>query len=555
MFTTVSITVRDVLTLDPLRRARPRVVAGAAGLERSVRWVHVAELPDIAHLLEGGELLLTTGLAIAGDPSLQRTYVAQLAGAGAAGIVVELGRTFDAVPQEMACAAEELDLPLVALEHEARFVEVTEVVHREILSRQYALLDRVERVSRELTEQILEGADVGQLITHLAGVFGGVVVFEDAGRHVLAASGPAGADATVSTWEEHTGSGHVSTTRGEVLRSTGRTGCTWVDVWVRHDRWGRLHVFDAAPGVPDVSELLVDRAGTAIALSVLAGKDAAHLAERARSSLVGELAAGRHGSGTAFVRRAKSLGADLDAGRLVVVALEVAPGSAAPEVGDSERLEALRALSDRLQAAFVEHGCSSLTGLSGDRAVAIVAVPGTRPVAVVVEHVVGTALRRSFLPAGLRAVAGASDEVPADALHRAIGEATVAAAFGRHARGGRRVHHYADLGTYQLLLRLAEGPELARFVDTELRVLLERDSPARPRLLPTLRSYLRHAGRKAEAARELGIQRRTLYQRMERIQALLGRDVDDQATRTRLTLAIQGLDFLRERAQPAGEPR
>ncbi|MHB1852684.1 MAG: helix-turn-helix domain-containing protein, partial [Acidimicrobiales bacterium] len=69
----------------------------------------------------------------------------------------------------------------------------------------------------------------------------------------------------------------------------------------------------------------------------------------------------------------------------------------------------------------------------------------------------------------------------------------------------------------------------------------------RPKLVPTLRAYLKHAGRKSDAARELGVQRRTLYQRIARVEALLGRDVDDQATRTRLTLALQGLDFLARR--------
>lgn len=55
-------TVREVLALDPVRRGAPRLVAGAAGLDRPVRWVHVAEVPDIATLLGGGELVLTTGI-------------------------------------------------------------------------------------------------------------------------------------------------------------------------------------------------------------------------------------------------------------------------------------------------------------------------------------------------------------------------------------------------------------------------------------------------------------------------------------------------------------
>ena len=42
-----------------------QVVAGAAGLDRAVRWVHISELADPTPWLSGGEVLLTTGLGVA----------------------------------------------------------------------------------------------------------------------------------------------------------------------------------------------------------------------------------------------------------------------------------------------------------------------------------------------------------------------------------------------------------------------------------------------------------------------------------------------------------
>src|SRR4051812_42524640 len=56
-------TVADVLGLGPVKQGGPRVVAGAAGLDRVVRWVHVTELVDVATILRGGELVLSTGIA------------------------------------------------------------------------------------------------------------------------------------------------------------------------------------------------------------------------------------------------------------------------------------------------------------------------------------------------------------------------------------------------------------------------------------------------------------------------------------------------------------
>ncbi len=548
----MALTVGEILELDPLRRAGATVLAGAANLGRPVRWVHVAELPDIAHLLEGGELLLTTGLGMAGDAAARRRYIDELADAGAVGVVVELGRTFDAVPPEIVDAADGRGLPLVSLEHETRFVEVTEVVHREILSRQYDLLDRAERVSRELADEILDGADVAKLVARLAAVFGTEVVFEDAAHRVVASCGPAADDATPAGWEAHTQLVHGHSSDGaagrvhRVTASARAPGCTWVDIWIRRERWGRLHVLDSGLRAGEVDELLVDRAGAALALAMLSEKDAAHLAERAGDALVGAIVAGRHGSPADVLRRAKNLGAYLDGGRLVAAALDVHEERGAQHLADDDRLESLRALAAALRTSVAERGCSALVGTSGDRVIAIVAIPGSRPVEVVLDELVETASARTIRGDEVEVVAGASAAAP-DTLQRAVEEATVAASFARGAGNARRVAHFSELGTYQLLLRLAEGPELSRFVDSELRPLLERDGTARPKLVPTLRAYLKHAGRKSDAARELGVQRRTLYQRIARVEALLGRDVDDQATRTRLTLALQGLDFLARR--------
>ena len=47
-------TVREVMALDAVRVGAPRLVAGESGLDRPVRWVHSAEVPDIASLLRGG---------------------------------------------------------------------------------------------------------------------------------------------------------------------------------------------------------------------------------------------------------------------------------------------------------------------------------------------------------------------------------------------------------------------------------------------------------------------------------------------------------------------
>jgi PucR family transcriptional regulator, purine catabolism regulatory protein len=225
-------------------------------------------------------------------------------------------------------------------------------------------------------------------------------------------------------------------------------------------------------------------------------------------------------------------------------------------LAEPERQRIRLMIAEETGRAARELGCSALVGLDGDRVLTVVAVSGGAAVVQVLDALAVAARRRiRAVDPSLAVVAGAGREVSAGSLQRSLQEAAEAVDFARTAPGSPPVHHFANLGIYQLLVRLAQDPELSRFVDSELSPVLEHDARSRAKLLPTLRSYLDNAGRKAETARALRVQRRTLYARIARLESVLGRSLDEADTRTRLTLALQGLDLLRDRDPGPGRPR
>ncbi len=128
------LTLREVLDLDVVRRGSPLVVAGAARLDVPVRWVHAAELTDIGRLLRGGELVLSTGIALPDSAAELTAYVDSLAKVGVAGLLVELGRRYEtALPPALVSAAEARSVPLIELRREVAFIEITEAVHARII--------------------------------------------------------------------------------------------------------------------------------------------------------------------------------------------------------------------------------------------------------------------------------------------------------------------------------------------------------------------------------------------------------------------------------------
>ena len=179
------VTVREALRMPPLRRGLPEVLAGSGQLENPIRWVHSSDVENIAELLSGGELLLTTGAGIRRGSDQQRRYVRRLADRGVAGLVVELGTAWPRLPSPLVQEAEERRLPLVALGGEVPFVAVTEAVHARILDRMALVHRSAEDFQRTVTAQLIDGADVAQILAMLAGVVANPVVLAQAGGGLL----------------------------------------------------------------------------------------------------------------------------------------------------------------------------------------------------------------------------------------------------------------------------------------------------------------------------------------------------------------------------------
>ncbi len=167
-----------------------------------MRWVHAGEVPHIASLLKGGELLLTTGYGLGTRPADQRAFVRTLAERGIAALVVELGPRFTRLPAALVDAARSAGLPLVQLHREVPFVAVTEEIHTEIVNGHYALLQRAEEVHRRCTEALLGGGGVPQVLEILAGFTGNPVFLETTDGRLLYAvgEGPEGAE-PLQVWE------------------------------------------------------------------------------------------------------------------------------------------------------------------------------------------------------------------------------------------------------------------------------------------------------------------------------------------------------------------
>ncbi|MFF7186961.1 PucR family transcriptional regulator [Streptomyces sp. NPDC008222] len=526
------ITVQRALELPGLRSGLPEVLAGADRLHRTVRWVHAGEVPNIASLLKGGELLLTTGYGLGTRPADQRAFVRTLAERGIAALVVELGPRFTRLPAALVETARAAGLPLVQLHREVPFVTVTEEIHTEIVNGHYALLQRAEEVHRRCTEALLCGGGVPQVLQILADFGGNPVFLETADGRLLYAAGTGPADTDpLQVWEGLRGQHKDTPPAGTVIVDVPGGGPGTGSVRAR------LVLLPVAAPVAPVHRIAAERAAGSLAVVLMQARQEEELAARGRGDFLTDLAEGRITAEDAPAQ-ARVLGFKPGGGPLLPVVMRLADG---PAPGGGGWAVLARAVAEELGSVGVpvllgvrpvEGRVPLLLGLRSESERSAVADRVAAALRAGVERA-GMQRPGARPPVVVVGVAGGWAAASAGLRHAAE---TATAAQGLPERPW---HDARRLDIDLLLWRLRDHPDLAAFVDRAIGPLRDHDHRSRPPLLPTLETYLAHAGRKAETARELHLNRQTLYNRLARIGELLGTDLDDPQTVQALSLALR----------------
>src|SRR6516225_10027673 len=527
----------EVLAMEVCRRGRPVVVAGADRLDVPVRWVHAIEVTDVAQLLRGGELVLSTGIALPDDERLLAAYITELAGIGVAGLAVELGRRYaGSLPAALIIAAQQAGLPLIAFEHEVAFIEITEAVHARIIDAQLDELRVSERLHEMFTELSVAGASAEEVVRQAAALAGRPVILADLSHRVLAFS-PGGGDPGQLL------SGFAARSRS--VRLSGRTAYDEASGWLvtpvgaRGEDWGRVILVCSVPPSP-TDTVLIERAATTLALGRLLTRHRESLERQAHRTLISGIISQAHADPAEAAVRSRALGVPVDGRQLIAMVLRFRE----PGLGVSAHARVLD-LADAAAAACRAERIPSLVGtLDDDRAGAMLSLaPRAEPDDVLTR--LATRIRDRALDAlviGVGATAGSIRDVRRSFLE-ASQVADVAAS--RLDSAAAPFYRLPDLRLRGLLHLLRDDPRLQTFVERELGALLAADSA----LIDALAAYLAAGGNKAEAAKASHLARPTFYERLRRIERILGTDLSSAESRTSLHVALLALNASRASEQ------
>jgi purine catabolism regulator len=479
------LSVRDIAAFPGLDLT---VVAGVAGLDREVSWLHVSELPDPTEWLEGGEFLLTTGIGLDERDSVQRAYVRRLGDHGLAGLGFGVGFGFAEVPAAVVEEADRMGFPVLNVPYEVPFVAITKAAFARLADERLEQLTDALEVHDRLIAAIIERRALRHLLTIVGGHLGCSLALVDEHGRTLA--------------ESHAGPRRSFEGALEVPLVVGGEPVT-------------LQAARNGKSFGEYERLVLHHCQTALAFEM----SLRHAVTDAELRLAGDLLDDleqRRLDERETAHRFSAFGLRPDGSYAALVAV--------PNNGLSgEHLR--RGVAEELE----RHAVRYLSTARPDRAAFLVEAENEEQV---------LSLANEILAREPHARIGIGRPARGTELAQSLLEARTA--LNVNAEG---VASYRDLGSIELLLGLSDEA-LDAYVAGVLGPAAENDA-----LLESLRGLLEAGCRWSEAAERLGVHRHTLRYRMERLRELTGRHPDDPAQRMDLWLAVRASDALAARSE------
>ena len=112
-----------------------KLITGERGLEKPIEWVHVIEDEQVSGFLSGNELVFTTGIGHCGNKWLIN-FIHGLKENKACGLVVNVGRYIDDIPQEAIVFCKEQNFPLFVIPWPVKIVDMSRYICHMIIEKE-----------------------------------------------------------------------------------------------------------------------------------------------------------------------------------------------------------------------------------------------------------------------------------------------------------------------------------------------------------------------------------------------------------------------------------
>lgn len=530
--TVLQLTVKEILERPLFRNAE--AIASEDALNRTVKWVHIMEVTQVGHLLNGHELILSTGIGWQDDEMLSVSFLQQLIDSGASGLCIELGiyakQPFDRM-KELALQAH---FPLIFFHEQVRYIDITQDLHAHFIHQHHRMVSELESLSTGLNQLLLSGKGVMSLLRLLQQTIGAQVAFF-----------PLGAEPHFIP--------HMQRAKADLLYEHWIYGQLFADP--QHKRFtahrpilalDQLFAHLLVQGKQELSEfqmLALDRAATAIAQEMMRTK---YVEERRRHKddlWTLDWLSGKHSDADirdfihAFKPTAKLTG-------VTVCLFEL--GQQAKQLTDKDDHMLLIQKNMVARAIFEGEGLLLLPLLHDQIVFIVIDQLGAATFKERLQRSIARLQKteQQLEPAFFQASIGIGRYVTQLTNVQESYETAKETLAIQQDIGPLPSPFYRDLHLLKIIHTLKKADALPDLMQEYLGPIVAHDRDKGSQLLQTLYVYLQLSGSKQETAKALFIARQTLYHRLDKLHSLLGDDFMAPGKRLVIELALHAYTYV-----------
>ncbi|MBY7144437.1 PucR family transcriptional regulator [Virgibacillus sp. NKC19-3] len=524
------LTINDILQRDIFKKAR--VIAGKQGLHKHVKWTHILETNKFDALINGDELILTTGAGLKLDSSTELTPMMNLINRNVAGICVEIGTHVNHISNEVIQLANAHQFPIIIFDQFVKFVDITQDLHTLIINKHHQMLYQLNELSTKFNELSLLPNGILKILQEMYTYLkkDALYITDEARSYYYPPE---------TKYIEKKIRPHFSNldddNKKQRLISVDEGNFAFVPVKGLGQIWGYLCLKIQDNRLDHFLFSVMDRAALAIAQIMLRNRTIEERKQNIESNIVRNLLHGKDYDSDEL-QTFLPFSASNFRYRLVLIQIEQANN----EEEDWNEIKLQR--SAMFRSLFKQHGFYPAVSV-GKNDIAIVAsfkmkddadqdVDRFSPIL----HMMKDTYAKNIFDSS-KCIFGISKiNKDISALATSYQEAKKMLFLQR--TNISSAVFYENIGVYRMLLD-QRNEHLKSYIYDCLEPIIKYDQNTNSELFRTLEVYLNCRGSKKEAAEQLFIVRQTLYHRLRKIEELLGNDFMEPSNRLALELAIK----------------
>lgn len=532
MISEFELTVKDILKRDIFHNAK--VVAGNNGLNKRIKWTHILETNDFDSLINGGELILTTGAGLQLDSPTELTYVKHLIKRQTVGICVEMGTHVNHISNEIIQLANKHHFPIIIFDKIVKFVDITQDLHSLIINQHHQMLSQLNELSTKFNELSLLPNGILKILQELHTRFKKSALFiTDDVRSYYYPPEVKYIEKQIRSYFSDPDIHH--TKESEISLHEGNFAL--VPVKGLGQIWGYLCLQVEDNILNQFLFSVMDRAALAIAQIMLRNRTIEERKQNIEDKLVRNLLQGKEYDSEELQSILPFSVKNLYY-RLIVIQ------SNHSEINPEEDWNEIKLQqSVMFRSLFKHHGYFPAVSI-GKSDTAIISffrandslITDTANFSQIVQSI--TEIHEQNMFDGSKCIFGISK------TNKNIGDLTTSyqeakkVLFLQESNISSSIF-YEHIGVYRLLLLQHNVGQLDSYIHDYLGPLLNYDLEMKSELFKTLEVYLDCQGSKKEAAEQLFIVRQTLYHRLRKMEELLGKEFMEPNNRLALETAIK----------------